>query len=92
MPGLNPLDIRDRTILETLYATGIRRAELLALTIYDADLQTATLRIEHGKGNTTRIVPLTKSAIAALKLPLISPPKSRSKEKTPTKSKPRPNG
>jgi integrase/recombinase XerD len=67
-PTTKPRDIRDRAILETLYATGIRRAELLALTIYDADLQTATLRIEHGKGNTTRIVPLTQTAIAALKL------------------------
>lgn len=67
-PVVKPRDVRDRTILEVLYATGIRRAELLSLTIYDADLQTATLRIEHGKGNTTRIVPLTQSAIAALKL------------------------
>ena len=67
-PAVKPRDIRDRAILETLYATGIRRAELLALTIYDADLQTATLRIEHGKGNTKRVVPLTQSAIAALKL------------------------
>jgi integrase/recombinase XerD len=67
-PTTRPHDIRDRAMLETLYATGIRRAELLALTIYDADLQTATLRIEHGKGNITRIVPLTQSAIAALKL------------------------
>lgn len=67
-PTVKPRDIRDRAILETLYATGIRRAELLALTIYDADLQTATLRIEHGKGNTKRVVPLTQSAIAALKL------------------------
>ncbi|MGI9165079.1 MAG: tyrosine-type recombinase/integrase [Pyrinomonadaceae bacterium] len=67
-PTTKPRDIRDRTILEVLYATGIRRAELIALMIYDADLQTATLRIEHGKGNATRIVPLTQSAIAALKL------------------------
>jgi integrase/recombinase XerD len=67
-PTTKPRDIRDRAILEVLYATGIRRAELLALTIYDADLQTATLRIEHGKGNTKRVVPLTQSAIAALKL------------------------
>jgi site-specific recombinase XerD len=67
-PSTKPRDIRDRAILETLYATGIRRAELLALTIYDADLQTATLRIEHGKGNTKRVVPLTQSAIVALKL------------------------
>ena len=67
-PAVKPRDIRDRAILETLYATGIRRAELIALTLYDADLQTATLRIEHGKGNTKRVVPLTQSAIAALKL------------------------
>jgi integrase/recombinase XerD len=67
-PTTKPRDIRDRTILETLYATGIRRAELLGLTIYDADLQTATLRIEHGKGGRERVVPLTQSAIAALKL------------------------
>jgi integrase/recombinase XerD len=49
-PTTKPRDIRDRAILETLYATGIRRAELIALTIYDADLQATTLRIEHGKG------------------------------------------
>jgi integrase/recombinase XerD len=67
-PTNKPRDIRDRAILETLYATGIRRSELLALIIYDGDLQTATLRIEHGKGNTKRVVPLTQSAIAALKL------------------------
>lgn len=67
-PTVKPRDVRDRAILETLYATGIRRAELIALTIYDADLQIATLRIEHGKGNTKRVVPLTQSAIAALKL------------------------
>jgi integrase/recombinase XerD len=67
-PTTKPRDVRDRAILETLYATGIRRAELIALSIYDADLQAATLRIEHGKGNTTRVVPLTQSAIAALKL------------------------
>src|SRR6266545_3418274 len=42
--------------------------ETLALTIYDADLLTGSLRIELGKGRQTRIVPLTRSAIAALKL------------------------
>ena len=67
-PTTKARDVRDRAMLETLYATGIRRAELIALSIYDADLQAATLRIEHGKGNTTRVVPLTQSAIAALKL------------------------
>ena len=66
-PTTKPRDIRDRAILETLYATGIRRAELIALSIYDADLQAATLRIE-GKGRRERVVPLTQSAIAALKV------------------------
>jgi site-specific recombinase XerD len=66
-PAVKPRDIRDRAILETLYATGIRRAELIALTLYDADLQTATLRVT-GKGRRERTVPLTQAAIAALKL------------------------
>jgi integrase/recombinase XerD len=67
-PTKKPRDIRDRAILEVMYATAIRRAELLALTIYDLDLSSGTLRIEHGKGDETRIVPLTESAKAALKL------------------------
>src|ERR1051326_2798969 len=66
-PTTKPRDVRDRAILETLYATGIRRAELIALTIYDAHLQMATLKVE-GKGRRQRLVPLTQSAIAALKL------------------------
>src|ERR1051326_3322789 len=56
--AVKPRDVRDRAILETLYATGIRRAELIALTIYDADLQTATLKVE-GKGRRQHVVPLT---------------------------------
>jgi integrase/recombinase XerD len=67
-PTRKPRDVRDRAILEVMYATAIRRAELLALTIYDLDLSSGTLRIEHGKGDETRIVPLTESAKAALKL------------------------
>lgn len=67
-PVEKPLDIRDRAILEVLYGTAVRRAELLSLTIYDADLQSATLRIEHGKGGRSRLLPLTAGACAALKL------------------------
>ncbi len=51
-----------------LYSTGIRRAELIGLNIYDIDFDNATLRVEHGKGNATRIMPLTESARSALKL------------------------
>jgi len=61
-------DARDRAILEVLYSTGVRRAELIGLTIYDVDLEGGTLRIERGKGDTTRIVPITDSARASLKL------------------------
>jgi len=67
-PTKKPLDIRDRAILEVMYATAIRRAELISLTIYDVDLQASTLRIEHGKGDQTRIVPLTETAKTALRL------------------------
>lgn len=67
-PIKKPVDIRDRAILETLYATGARCAEVVSLTIYNADLNTATLRIEKGKGGRERIVPLTSTAVAALKL------------------------
>ena len=68
VPTQKPRDIRDRAILEVLYATGIRRAELLSLNLYDVGIQTGTLRIEHGKGDVTRLVPLTAAATAALKL------------------------
>jgi site-specific recombinase XerD len=68
IPTKKPRDIRDRAILEVMYATGIRRAELVSLTIYDVEMQTGTLRIEHGKGDETRLVPLTETAVTALKL------------------------
>lgn len=60
--------IRNRAILEVMYATGIRRAELVNLSLYDVDLATGIIRIEHGKGDETRIVPLTKNARITLKL------------------------
>ena len=68
IPTEKPRDIRDRAILEVMYATGIRRAELVSLTIYDVEMQTGTMRIEHGKGDETRLVPLTETAVTALKL------------------------
>jgi site-specific recombinase XerD len=38
------------------------------LTIYDVEMTTGTMRIEHGKGDETRLVPLTETARTALKL------------------------
>jgi len=67
-PNLGTLPgIRDRTILEVFYSTGIRLNELCALTIYDADLQGAMLRINKGKGSKDRVVPLGKHAVKFLR-------------------------
>lgn len=54
------IGVRDRTILETLYATGIRHGELFKLNVRDFDGR--TLRIGKGKGGRERIVPLTETA------------------------------
>jgi integrase/recombinase XerD len=50
--------LRDRAILEVLYATGIRRGELLGLELFDVDVGAHTLRIRTTKYRTERIVPL----------------------------------
>lgn len=54
--------IRDRAILEVMYATGLRVSELASLKNSDVDLQ-AGLIVCHGKGSKERRVPLGKSAI-----------------------------
>lgn len=67
-PNLGTLTgIRDRTILEIFYSTGIRLNELCRLTIYDADLQGGMLRINCGKGRKDRVVPLGKHAVRFLR-------------------------
>ncbi len=52
--------VRDRTLIEMLYTTGMRRAELTALEIDDADLKGKTVRVT-GKRNKERIIPLLDS-------------------------------
>jgi integrase/recombinase XerD len=54
--------VRDRAILEIMYATGLRVSELVTLKQADVDLL-AGLVVCHGKGNKERRVPLGKSAI-----------------------------
>ncbi len=56
------LGIRDRAIIETLYSTGIRRAELINLKLYDVDIQNGTLMVREGKGNKDRMLPLGERA------------------------------
>lgn len=52
------LGYRDRTIIEVLYSTGIRREELLNLNVNDIDFNERVIRINEGKGGRDRIVPL----------------------------------
>lgn len=60
--GKTPRELRDRAILETLYATGVRASELIALTPYDVDTEERSLRVVLGKGRKGRVVPLTTAA------------------------------
>ena len=57
------LGLRDRAMLETLYSTGIRRAELINLKLYDIDLKNGSLLVRQGKGGKDRYVPLGSRAI-----------------------------
>lgn len=58
--------LRDRAMLETLYATGLRRMELPGVNIYDVDLNRGVLWVRHGKGKRERVVPLGDRAMAWL--------------------------
>ncbi len=64
MPDVrDPLGIRDRAILETLYATGARRSELVRLDLADLDIGGGTLHIHKGKGGKSRVVPIGARAL-----------------------------
>ena len=60
-----PYYLRDKAILELLYATGMRASELSGLQIGDINLKIGYLRCL-GKGNRERIIPIGKAAIAAI--------------------------
>ncbi len=65
IPGDGLLVDRDRAILELLYSSGLRLAELTDLNVGDVDMQDATVRVT-GKGNKDRIVPVGSRALQAL--------------------------
>jgi tyrosine recombinase XerC len=60
-----PTGLRDRAILELLYATGARVSELSSLDIGDLDLPGGQIRVT-GKGDKQRILPLHREAVARL--------------------------
>jgi integrase/recombinase XerD len=61
-----PLGIRDRALLETVYSTGVRRMELLSLNVYDLDMDRGTLMVRQGKGKKDRMVPIGQRAVVWL--------------------------
>jgi integrase/recombinase XerD len=58
-----PLGVRDRAMLETLYSTGMRRSELIALELYDLDAERGTVLVRQGKGKKDRMIPIGDRAL-----------------------------
>lgn len=58
-----PSGLRDRAMLETLYATGIRRSELIRLQDYDIDASRQTLFVREGKYQRDRYLPMGQRAL-----------------------------
>ncbi len=65
LPLTDPLAVRDWAMMELLYSSGLRLAELVGLDIGAVDLADATVRVT-GKGGKTRIVPVGSHARAAI--------------------------
>jgi integrase/recombinase XerC len=64
-PSGRPLDLRDRAILELLYASGIRVGELVGISLEDANLRERLVRVR-GKGKKERLVPFGRTAAERL--------------------------
>ena len=57
-----PDGIRDKAMIELLYSTGLRLAELCGLTVHDVDVHGGYVRVNHGKGGKDRVVPMGRKA------------------------------
>ena len=64
--GTSPAALRDRALLETMYACGLRASEAIGLELSELDLEAGIL-IARGKGSKERIVPIGGKAIDALR-------------------------
>jgi len=63
--GSEPTALRDRALLEVMYACGLRASETIGLELSQLDLRRGFLRA-HGKGSKERLVPLGTKAVAAV--------------------------
>ncbi len=62
--GNHPIDCRDGAVLAILRCGGMRRAELVSLTVADLDCETGAIRVRQGKGGKRRLVYLNDEALA----------------------------
>ncbi len=68
--GANPIEVRNRAMLEFLYSTAVRAEELLNINIRDLDIEKEEVRIRYGKGRMgkrERLLPVGKVALEWLK-------------------------
>lgn len=65
-PGADVAGLRDRALLELLYASGLRASEAVGLDVDDVDLDAGELRVRHGKGGKERIALMGSRAAAAM--------------------------
>jgi integrase/recombinase XerD len=65
--GTEPTALRDRALLELMYACGLRASEAIGLDVSDVDLEDGVLRAR-GKGSKERLVPIGQSALAAVRV------------------------
>jgi integrase/recombinase XerD len=63
--GTDPQALRDRALLELMYASGLRASEAITLELGDLDIEVGVLRTR-GKGSKERIVPIGQAALRAL--------------------------
>jgi integrase/recombinase XerD len=65
--GTEPASLRDRALLELMYACGLRASEAIGLELLDVDVDEGVLRAR-GKGSKERIVPIGQAALRALRI------------------------
>jgi integrase/recombinase XerC len=83
MQGDDPISLRDRALLELLYAAGLRVSELVSLDLADVDLSGLMVRAV-GKGNKERLVPFGRKAADSIRAWLDSSQRLRTKGKAPS--------
>jgi integrase/recombinase XerD len=65
--GTEPAALRDRALLEVMYACGLRASEAIGLELMDVDIDEGVLRAR-GKGSKERLVPIGQAALKALRI------------------------